>query len=86
MMEGLASGLALVSTTTGGTGEVLVDGYNSLTFEAGDDAGLARQLGRLVEDPALIRALASEGVKTAGELFDFERMVDDLEGFVGRLL
>jgi glycosyltransferase involved in cell wall biosynthesis len=86
MMEGLAAGLALVSTTTGGTGEVLVDGENSLTFEAGDAGALARQLERLMNEPDLIEHLGRSGAKTAESLFDFERMVADLETFVSRLL
>ena len=86
MMEGLAAGLALVSTTTGGTGEVLVNGRNSLTFEAGDETGLAGQLARLLDEPSLIAELAQNGVATAETRFSFERMVDELESFVAELL
>ncbi len=86
MMEGLAAGLALVSTTTGGTGEVLEDGKNSLTFEAGEEEALARQMERLLTEPGLMHRLGRAGVATAEMLFGFERMVDDLEAFVGELL
>lgn len=85
MMEGMASGLALVSTTTGGTGEVLLDGENGLTFVAGDEGMLARRLEKLVTHPELIRVLARNGRSTAEELFDFDRMVDSLESFVCEL-
>jgi glycosyltransferase involved in cell wall biosynthesis len=85
MMEGLAAGLALVSTTTGGTGEVLVDNVNSLTFEAGNEQAMARQLKRLLQEPGMVARLAGEGRRMAEELFDFRRMVGDLEVFVGGL-
>ena len=42
VLEAMAAGLAVVGTTTGGTGEILVEGETGLTFAAGD----AGQLGR----------------------------------------
>jgi glycosyltransferase involved in cell wall biosynthesis len=86
MMEGLAAGLVLVSTTTGGSGEVLVDELNCLTFEAGNEGSMASKIARLIEAPELVIKLARSGQATANELFDFRRMIDDLEAFVGQLI
>lgn len=86
MMEGLAAGLVLVSTTTGGSGEVLVDNVNSLTFEAGNAESMAQQMARLIREPDLVIQLAQSGQATAIELFDFSRMLDELEAFVAQLL
>ena len=85
MMEGMAAGLALVSTTTGGTKEFLKHGRNSLSFQAGDSEGLARQIERLLNEPCLVRRLALAGQQTALDEFDFKRMVDELESFVEQI-
>lgn len=85
MMEGMAAGLILVSTTTGGSQEFLVHGHNSLTFKAGDAADLAAQIERLLREPQLGRQLALAGQRTALDKFDFKRMVEELESFASEL-
>lgn len=50
-VEGMASGLAVAASRTGGTPEVVGDA--GLLFERDNADDLARQLGRLVADPAL---------------------------------
>ncbi len=82
MMQGMASGLTLVSTTTGGSGEVLEHGGNCLTFKAGDVTDLAQQIERLLIEPGLAYTLAVAGQRTALEKFGFDRMVDEMENFV----
>lgn len=81
MMEGLASGLALISTTTGGSKEILIDGENCLTFEAGDSRGLAIQVTRLLDDPELLTSLGLAGQEMARTKLTFQRMVNELELF-----
>ncbi len=82
VLEAMASGLVVVGTVTGGTGEILKDGETGLTFEAGDAGGLARQLGRLSRDPALCWRLARAGQRLVADRFSLERMVDNIEGFL----
>ncbi len=86
MMEGMASGLVLVSTTTGGSKEILQHGHNCLTFEAGDAQGLACQVQRLLSEPDLAAKLATAGRHTAETQLDFQRMADELEAFCAELL
>lgn len=80
--EGMAAKLVVVGTTTGGTGEILVDGENGLTFIPGDAEGLARQIKRIASDPALIYRLAEAGHRTVLERFTLDRMVDEIEGYL----
>ena len=82
MQDGLAAGLVLVATRTGGTKEILVDGENGLGFATDDPADLARQIRRLADDPAFRGRLRAEGVRTAVEKFDLERMVDEIEHYL----
>ena len=82
VQEGMAAGLVVVGTTTGGTGEILVDGENGLTFAPEDAQGLARQIERLVHDPALRERLAAAGRRTVQEKFTLEKMVNEIESYL----
>jgi len=85
MQEGLACGMVVVGSATGGTAETIVHGENGLLFQAGDAAGLAEQVKRLLDDPALRRLLAVEGRRTAEDCFDINTMVSELEAYLGKV-
>ncbi len=78
-LEAMAAGLMVIGTTTGGTGELLRDNENGLTFRAGDPEGLAAQIRRILHDPRLCHRLARAGRDEVRRNFSLERMVDDLE-------
>jgi glycosyltransferase involved in cell wall biosynthesis len=78
-MEAMASGLVVIGTTNGGTGELLVEGETALTFAPGDAPELARQIERLSGDPALGTRLAHAGRQLIEQGFSFSQMVDQLE-------
>lgn len=82
MQEGLASGMVVIGSATGGTAETIVHGENGLLFEAGNADALAGQIALLLEQPALRRTLAEGGVRTARERFDIHVMVDALERYL----
>jgi glycosyltransferase involved in cell wall biosynthesis len=75
-MEAMATGLVVIGTTTGGTGELLLDGETALTFAPGDASGLARQIERLLNEPILSTRLAHAGRRWIEQNFSFARMVD----------
>jgi glycogen synthase len=60
-LEAMASGLPVIGTTTGGSKELLRDGENSLTYQAGDDGQLADRVRTLAADPSLRARIAAEG-------------------------
>lgn len=86
MQEGLAAGLVVVGSATGGTKEIIRHDQNGLLFEAGDVNGLSQQLGRLIVEPELRKRLSEQGVITAREKFDLHRMVTDLDGILRDVL
>jgi glycogen(starch) synthase len=82
LLEAMAAGLCVVGTTRGGSAEILQDGVNCLTFAAGDAQDLARQLQRLVDDPALGRRLAGAGQRLVRERFSLRGTVDQIEALL----
>lgn len=90
VLEGMASGLAVVGTTTGGTGELLIEGETGLCFPAGDAEKLAQQIARLIDDDGLRYRLANAGRETVLREFTLDQTIFQLEQFLyslaGRLV
>jgi glycosyltransferase involved in cell wall biosynthesis len=76
--EAMATGMAIVATGTGGSGELLVDGENCLLVAPGDSPGLARALERLILDDALRERLSAGALATAAQR-PRGRALDDAE-------
>jgi glycosyltransferase involved in cell wall biosynthesis len=86
MQEGLASGMVVIGSSTGGTQEIIIDNENGLRFEAEDHAALAKHLQRIILEPALLTRLSKAGRKTAAEKFDIVRMVDEIEAYLHKVI
>lgn len=82
MQEGLASGLVVVGTNTGGTKEIIQDDVNGLLFLPEDSSSLTNIIVRLANDRCLCERLSDNGQITAINKFDLVRMVDDLEAYL----
>lgn len=82
ILEAMASGLPVVGTTTGGSGEILRDGETGLAYPAGDAAALADRLARLAVDSTLCRGLAQSGRRCVREWFSLEKVVAETEGLL----
>jgi glycosyltransferase involved in cell wall biosynthesis len=67
VLEALAAGLPIVSTSCPGNDEVLVGEQNAITFPVGDIATAAAGLARVLGDPDLRRRLRAEARLTAAE-------------------
>src|SRR5262249_11211684 len=81
LLEAMAAGLCVVASTAGGSAEILQHEVNSLTFRPGDAYDLARQLQRVIDDPALRRRLAREGQRQVREQFTWSLTVEQIEAF-----
>ena len=75
VLEGLAAGCAVLSTTCRGNDEVLVDHQNALTFPVGDVAGATAALRELLRDQELRSMLSRNGRSTA-DRYSVANMVD----------
>jgi glycosyltransferase involved in cell wall biosynthesis len=79
VLEAMAAGLAVSASQTGGTDELLRPEDTGLVFAAGDSQDLARQIQRLVTNPALRIRLASKGQRIVRERFGMDQMVAKVE-------
>jgi len=79
ILEAMSCGLAVVATGTGGSGEIVRDGINALTFPPGDEQALAARIERLRGEPRLLEELRHRGRVAVEETFALERTVDRIE-------
>ena len=63
-VEAMASGIPVIASRIGGLPFTVNDGVTGLLFEPGDPADLARQIARLLDDPALRRRMGLAGRAT----------------------
>jgi glycosyltransferase involved in cell wall biosynthesis len=78
IIEGMASGLAIVATPVGAVEDIVSDGETGLLVPAGDVDALAAALTRLVTDPALRQRLGAAGLAVHRARLDIEPYVDRL--------
>jgi glycosyltransferase involved in cell wall biosynthesis len=74
LLEGLASGLPVISTPVGDVPEFLSDGVNGWLVPQDDDAGLLARIERCAVDEQLRREVASRGQRDIREGFSMEAM------------
>ncbi len=86
VIEAMAAGLVVIGSEVGGQVEMLVNGENALTFEAGDAVGLANQIAYVLDEPELRLRLVQAGRNQVLERFTLERMVDNMETWLGSIV
>ena len=76
VQEAGAAGLPVVSTRHAGIPEVVAEGETGLLVDEGDVEGMARQMLRLLRDPALAARLGAAGRRRVREHFSSARCVE----------
>lgn len=76
LIEGMASGLPIIATNSGGVPEIITDGVDGLLFEPNDSSQLAQLLSKLQRDRELSSRLAQTAKNNAKIKFDYRRNVN----------
>jgi glycosyltransferase involved in cell wall biosynthesis len=76
IVEGMATGLAVVAIRDGGAAELFVDGDSALGCPPNDPVALALAIDRLIADPSLRRRLGKRGRQVAEARFDADRLFE----------
>jgi glycosyltransferase involved in cell wall biosynthesis len=83
VMDYLAAGLPVVTTTVGAAGIDLVDGESALIRD--DDAAFAAAVETIVSSPYVAEQLSQAAVELS-EQYQWEKLLDGYESIVERLL
>jgi colanic acid/amylovoran biosynthesis glycosyltransferase len=78
IMEAMAAGLPVVSTSIGGIPEMVIENETGFLLPPGDVAALAGAIERLLDDIGLARRFGERGFQRASELFSIEKNVRSL--------
>ena len=73
IMEAMAAGLPVVSTSVAAVSEMIVDGETGFIVPERDSSALAERMACLMDDPELARAMGMKGRERCRELFDLDR-------------
>jgi phosphatidylinositol alpha-mannosyltransferase len=79
LVEAMAAGVPVVASAVPGYTEVVRDGIDGVLVPAGDPRALAREVARVLDDPALNARLRRAGPERA-ERFDWSRVAAELTG------
>ncbi len=82
IMEAMAAGLPVVSTSIGGIPEMVIQNETGFLVPPDDVAALAGAIERLLDDISLARRFGEGGFQRAGELFSIEKNVRELCGLL----
>jgi glycosyltransferase involved in cell wall biosynthesis len=86
VMEGMACGLVVIASHTGGSPEMIVNGEDGFLFEPGDSGQLGELLAQLAQVPTLRRRVATRARAKAAAQFDIQRMIDEIEEFLEEVM
>lgn len=86
IMESMAAGKPMVATRVGGNPELIVDGETGFLIRPRDAGGVAAAVGRLLDDPALAKAMGAKGKTRIAQLFSVEAMVEATRRLYDRLV
>jgi glycosyltransferase involved in cell wall biosynthesis len=76
ILEGMAAGMAVISTPVGSIPEVIQDGQNGYLIQPGDVEGIGQIFHRLM-DSKLLETMGNRNRETAREKYAFSRVVGD---------
>jgi glycosyltransferase involved in cell wall biosynthesis len=85
ILEAMACGKPVVATRINGVPEAVVDGRTGLLVEAGDEAGIADAVLRLLDQPDLARQMGREGRRVVEQQFALDRFVRQVEHLYGEV-
>jgi glycosyltransferase involved in cell wall biosynthesis len=77
-VEAMKLGRPVVGAASGGTLELVRDGWSGLLYKPGDTAALAERVERLDRDRAFLRELAANARSWATATFTTERFTNSL--------
>ena len=80
LVEAMAAGLPVVSTSISGIPELVLDGENGVLVEQEDAVALADGLARIAGDPAFAQRIAQAGRDTVMDRFDGDALAARMAG------
>ena len=78
VLEAMSYGLATIATPVGGIPRVITDGVDGMLVPVGDSAQLAKQIDKLLENPALKARIGEAARETVIRRFGMDAFAERL--------
>lgn len=86
ILEAMSSAVPVISTRSGGIGEVVVDGETGFLLDVGDVRGMADRALEILGDPSIRRRLSARSRRVAVEVFPIDGIVGAYEAYYREIL
>ena len=86
LMQALAVGIPVVSTTVGSIPDVVIEGKTGFVVPPRDAGALAERIARLLDDATLRTRMGIEGRSLVQRSYSLEKMLDRMEGVYQQLV
>jgi len=86
LLEAMMAGKPVIASNVGAIPEIVIEGETGVLVDAGDEAGLADAVDRLVKDDELRRAMGQNGRRRAERVFGVAAMVERTEALYADLM
>ena len=82
MLEGMAHGLPVVTTDSGGPSEIVVEGETGFIVPVNDEVRMAERTLRLLENKELAKKMGLAGRKRVAEFFSQDKFVNEFTNII----
>ena len=76
LLEAMASGLPVISTSVGGSIDIIENGLNGVLIEYNNEEGLSQEISNLLGDPGLSSNLGKQGRETVEKYHDMDAIAN----------
>ncbi len=84
-IEAMQFGKPIIGTRSGGTKELIIDGFNGLFYSPGNYSELAEKIRYLIENPDISKLLGENAKNLAFSKFTFDRYLDEMSSVIQEL-
>jgi len=82
ILEAMASGLVVISSGTGGSAELFVDGDSGLLFKSNDHEDLKQKVGLLLGNSGRIREMGLNAVQTCILKYQIKNTINLIKNYI----
>jgi glycosyltransferase involved in cell wall biosynthesis len=86
LIEAMSQGLPIVATRSGGTPELITDGWNGLLVPPDDYKKMAEAVYSLIQNPVMADTMASNGVDLISQKYNIEEIINRIECYLENVI
>lgn len=86
LVESLSQGLPVVASNTGGTSEIIFDGFNGILVPPGDSIKMAEAVKNILESQSLYEYMSNHGISEVETKYTNEVIIEKIQQYLNRVI